>query len=134
MATTLRVKCSCGEVLNTTPGSYCPKCKQPLYIPEDAVIYLYRKGSPLGIAGGFGIYINGEPMGFIGNKETICIPVKYGMHTLHVARGMNRKCNDLHINLTPQNRRAYAKVWMRPGFWTNSFVLEVARPEEMPNL
>ena len=132
MSTKLRVKCSCGEVVNTSPGGYCPKCRQLLDIPADAVIYLYRKGSPLGIAGGFGIYIDGQPMGYIGNRETLCIPVKYGVHNLHVAAGMNRRCNDLQINLTPQRRHAYTKVWMRPGFWTNSFVLEVATRDEMP--
>lgn len=130
----LRVKCSCGNVLNTTPGGFCPKCRQPLQIPTDAVIYLYRKGSPFGIAGGFGIYINGQPMGYIGNRETVCIPVPYGTHNLHVAVGMNRKCNDFVLNLTPQNRRAYVKVWMKPGFFSNKFVLEMATPEEMPNL
>ena len=132
MTTSLRVKCSCGEVLNTTPGSYCPKCRQLLNIPTDAVIYLYRKGSPLGIADKFGIYIDGQPMGYIGNKETLCIPVTYGVHSLHVARGLNRRCNDLQFNLTPQNRQVYTKVWMRPGFWSNSFELEFARPDEMP--
>ena len=120
MPATLRVRCSCGEVLNTTPGSYCPNCRQLLNIPTDAVIYLYRKGSPLGIADKFGIYIDGQPMGYIGNKETLCIPVTYG------------RCNALQFHLTPQSRQVYAKVWMRPGFWSNSFVLEFARPDEMP--
>lgn len=134
MPRTLRVKCACGHVLNTMPGCTCPKCKQPLQISEEGAIYLYRKGSPLGIAGGFGIYINGEPMGYIGNRETVCIPLPYGVYNLHVAAGMNRRCNDFQINLSPQNRCVYTKVWMRPGVWTNSFVLETARPDEMPNL
>ena len=129
----LRVKCSCGEVTNTVPGGICPDCKKPLEIPEDAVIRLYRMGSPLGIAGGFGVYINGEPMGHIGNKETIKIPVKYGTYTLHGAAGMNRKCNDYTFTLTPENRFANAKVWMKPGFWSNSFVIEPATPDEMPD-
>lgn len=129
----LRVKCSCGEVTNTQPGGICPKCKKPLEIPGDAVIRLYRMGSPLGIAGGFGIYLNGEPMGHIGNKETVMLPVKYGTYTLHVAVGMSRKCKDLTCTLTPENRFANAKVWMKPGFWSNSFVIEPAAPEEMPD-
>ena len=130
----LRVKCThCGHVDNTVPGGLCPECHQPYDIPGDAVIYLYRKGSPMGIAGGFGIYINGEPFGHIGNRETLCIPVKYGAHNLHVAMGVALRCNDLLITLTPQNRFAYVKVWMKPGFWTNSFVLEPSTPEEMPN-
>lgn len=128
----LRVKCSCGEVINTVPGGICPKCKKPLDIPGDAVIRLYRKGSPYGIAGGFGVYVNGEPMGHIGNKETIRIPVKYGTYTLRVAVGMSRKCNDFTVTLTPENRFANAKVWIKPGFWANSFVIEPATAEEMP--
>ena len=133
MAKLLRVKCTCGNVMNDAPGNSCPKCKQPLRFPEDAMISLYRKGSPLGIAGGFGIYLNGEPMGHIGNRETVRIPLDYGTYNLHVAAGMNRRCTDLTIVLTPENRFAYAKVWMKPGFWTNSFVLEPATQEEMPN-
>ena len=129
----LRVKCSCGEVMNAQPGGICSKCKKPLEIPGDAVIRLYRMGSPLGVAGGFGIYLNGEPMGHIGNKETVMLPVKYGTYTLHVAAGMNRKCQDLTCTLTPENRFANAKVWMKPGFWSNSFVIEPAAPEEMPD-
>ena len=134
MAKKLRVKCTCGAVENVVPGAQCPKCKRPLDIPQDGMVSLYRKGSPLGIAGGFGIYIDGEPMGHIGNTETVHIPLKYGTHNLHVAAGMNRKCNDYKFTLTPDNRRAYAKVWMKPGFWTNSFVIEVANPDEMPEL
>ena len=129
----LRVRCSCGEVTNTVPGGTCPKCHMPLEIPGDAVIRLYRKGSPIGIAGGFGVYVNNVPMGYIGNKETIKIPVKYGTYTLHVAVGMSRKCEDYTFTLSPENRFANAKVWMRPGFWSNSFVIEAATAEEMPD-
>lgn len=132
MSNELRVKCACGHAANILPGSNCPKCKQPLAIPEDGLISIYRKGSPLGIAGGFGLYLNGEPIGYIGNRETVKIPVAYGSYTLHVAAGMNRRCTDLTITVTPENRFAYAKVWMKPGFWTNSFVIEPAAPDEMP--
>lgn len=134
MAKMLRVKCSCGNVLNAAPGNVCSKCRKPLEFPEDAMITIYRKGSPLGVAGGFGIYINGEPMGHIANKETVFIPVKYGRYNLHVAVGMNRRCTDLAVDLTPENRYAYAKVWMKPGFWTNSFVIEPATADEMPKV
>jgi hypothetical protein len=119
-------------VLNALPGSNCPKCGKPLVFPGDALISLYRKGNFYGVAGGFGLYLNGEPMGYIGNRETVRIPVSYGTYTLHVAVGMSRKCNDMQITLTPQNRFAYAKVWIKPGFWANSFVIEPATLEEMP--
>ena len=128
----LRVKCSCGHVMNALPGGYCAKCKAPLNIETDGMILLYRKGSPFGIAGGFGIYLNGEPMGYVGNREMVRIPVKYGSYNLHVAAGLNRKCNDLKIFINPEHPNAYTKVWLKPGFLTNSFVLEWSTPEEMP--
>ena len=132
MSNLFRVKCSCGKVLNAAVGNVCPKCKQPLKFSPDGMISIYRQGSPLGIAGGFGLYLNGEPYGHIGNRETVKIPVAFGTYTLHVAAGMNRKCTDLIINVTPENPLAYTKVWMKPGFWTNSFVIEPASAEEMP--
>lgn len=134
MSKLLRLKCPCGNVVNAYPGEVCPKCKQPIPIPRDGTIYLYRMGSPLGIAGGFGLYLNGEPMGHIGNKETIRIPVKFGSYNLHVASGMNRRCNDMVINITPQSPFAFLKVRMKMGFFTNSFVLEPSNPQEMPDL
>lgn len=133
MANLLRAKCSCGNVVNAMPGNLCPKCRQPLVFSEEGCIFLYRKGSPYGVAGGFGIYLNGEPYGYIGNRETVRIPLPYGTYTLHVAVGMSRKCTDLVINLTPENRCAYAKVWIKPGFWANSFVVEPSTAEEIPN-
>ena len=132
MAKLYRMKCACGHVENIAPGGVCPRCKRPAEFPEEGMILLYRKGSPLGVAGGFGIYLNGEPMGHIGNKETVFIPLKYGTYNLHVAAGMNRRCNDFQLELTPENPKAFVKVWMKPGFWTNSFVLEHATAEEMP--
>lgn len=132
MAKYYRVKCACGNVMNACPGNVCTRCKQPLVFPEDGMISLYRKGNFFGCAGGFGLYINGEPFGHIGNRETLHIPVAYGKYNLHVAVGISRKCTDLIINVTPENPRAYAKVSIKPGFFTNSFVIVPATPEEMP--
>lgn len=127
-----RIKCNCGLVQDAAAGAVCPQCKQPINFPQGGMIYLYRKGSPMGVAGGFGIYINGTPLGLIGNKQTVAIPVGFGTYNLHIAAGMNRKCKDLAINITPENPIAYAKVYMKPGFWTNSFVVEPSTQEEMP--
>lgn len=126
----LRVKCpNCREVTNIPVGNNtCPKCKNAIPISNDACIFLYRQGSPYGVAGGFGLYINGEPFGHIGNKETLCIPLPYGTYNLHCAVGMSRSCKDLQITLTPQCRQAYAKMHIRPGFWANSFVIEPMDP------
>lgn len=131
MAAKLRVKCPhCGAVENVASGSApCPKCGKSLDISPDACVYLYRQGSPYGVAGGFGIYINGEAYGHIGNKETLCFPLPYGTYTLHCAVGMSRKCRDLQVNLSPENRQAYTKVYIKPGFWANSFVIEPIDPK-----
>ncbi len=77
MARLLRVKCACGNVMNAAPGNICPKCKRMLEFPPDAVIYIYRKGSPIGIAGGFGIYINGLTDTFVDIQKFYDIAVIY---------------------------------------------------------
>ena len=130
MSAKIRIKCPhCQEVLNVPSVNYiCSECKKPLGIVEEGNIYIYRQGSPLGIAGGFGLFINGEPYGYIGNRELIRIPVKFGTYNIHSAVGMNRKCTDLQVTITPQNRVAYTKIYMKPGFWTNSFVVEPVDP------
>lgn len=42
------------------------------------------------------------------------------------------ECTDLTVNITPENPVAYAKVYIKPGFWANSFVIEPSTKEEMP--
>lgn len=134
MAAKYRVKCPrCGEVLNLFGSSPCTKCGAPLNAQLPAMLRLYRMGNFYGVAGGFGIYLNGVPYGYIGNKESLTIPLNYGTYTLHIAVGVSRKCNDLTFTLTPQAPVMCAKTYIKPGFWTNSFGIEPARPEEMPN-
>lgn len=127
----LRVKCTnCQEISNIpVHNNTCPKCKNPIPVSGDACIYLYRQGSPYGVAGGFGIYINGAPYGHIGNKETVCMPLPYGTYNIHCAVGMSRSCKDLQVTLTPENRQAFTKVHICPGFWSNSFVIEPMDPK-----
>lgn len=48
------------------------------------------------------------------------------------ACGMSRNGNDIKFVLTPTERFGFFKVWMKPGVWTNDFVLEMATPDEMP--
>ena len=107
----------------------CPACGRPLDIPQEGVIYIYRQGSFYGIAGGFGIYLNEQPFGYIGNKELLRIPVKYGTYNIHCAVGMSRKCRDMQVTVSPQNRAVYAKVYIKPGAWANSFVVEPVDPK-----
>lgn len=135
MADGLRVKCpQCGEVVDVFGDCSCAKCGAPLYAAQPAMIHLYRMGSAWGIANGFGVFIDGQPFGYIGNKETIHIPLPYGTHTVHVALGMSRRCNDMTVNLTPQAPVGYLKVRIVPGFWTNRFEIMPSDPSEMPNI
>ena len=131
MTAKLRFKCPhCGEVFNAhAVTDTCPNCKQPVCQAEEGRIYIYRQGSVYGVAGGFGLYINGESYGHIGNKELLCLPVKYGTYNIHSAVGMSRKCQDLQVTLTPENPVAYTKVYIKAGFWTNSFVVEPMDPK-----
>lgn len=131
MAAKLRIKCPhCGEASNVfTVNDNCPKCNRPLGLEEEGSIYIYRQGSPYGIAGGFGLFINDQPFGYIGNKELLRIPVKYGTYNIHSAVGMSRKCRDLEVTISPENPVAYTKVYIKAGFWTNSFVVEPVDPK-----
>ena len=82
MSAKLRVKCPCcRKVVNLHPQSpVCPECHQPVTPSPEGCIYLYRQGSPYGVGGGFGIFINGDPYGYIGNKELLCFPLPYGTY------------------------------------------------------
>lgn len=130
MSAKIRIKCPlCGEANNVhSLADACPKCKKPTGIVEEGNIYIYRQGSVYGVAGGFGLFINGEPYGYIGNKELLRIPVKYGTYTIHSAVGMSRKCRDLQVIVSPENPAVYTKVYIKPGFWANSFVVEPVDP------
>ncbi|MBQ7340873.1 MAG: hypothetical protein IJW41_05190 [Oscillospiraceae bacterium] len=130
MAAKVRIKCpKCGEVENYRDDNVnCVKCKSPIDLSEGGNIYLYRQGSPFGIAGGFGIYLNNDPYGYIANRELIRMPLPYGTYNLHVAVGMNRRCHDVEITLSPENKDVYMKVYMKPGFISNTFVLVPVDP------
>lgn len=130
MSAKIRIKCPhCNEAENiSSVNEVCPNCKKPLDLSQEGKIYIYRQGSFYGIAGGFGLFINNQPYGYIGNKELLCIPVPFGTYNIHSAVGMSRKCRDLQVTISPENPVAYTKVYIKPGFWTNSFVVEPVDP------
>ena len=133
MAKIYRMKCPvCGEVQNLKASGPCKKCGAQLAVEQPAAIALYRRGNFMGSANGFGIYINEQPYGAIGNRENLIIPLPYGDYKLHVVCGMNRKCNDPVVSLTPQDPYVCMKVHMKMGFISNSFILERADPSTMP--
>ena len=128
----IRMKCPhCGEAFNVNVNLgvvACPKCKNHIESSQEGKIYLYRQGSVYGVAGSFGIYLNGQPYGHIGNKELLCFPLPYGTYNIHSAVGMSRKCRDLQVTHSPDAPEAYTNVYIRPGFWTNNFVVEPMDP------
>ena len=129
----LRIKCpSCGEVQDITANGPCRKCSNALVLPEDGVIQIYRMGSPLGVAVGMSIYLNEVPLGHLANAESIKIPVAYGHYKLHMAHGMNRKCKDVEVDVTPDERVVYVKAHLKMGFISNTVVLEKVSGDTMP--
>lgn len=128
----LRFKCACGHVVDTTPGAVCPKCSCPLPPPAPSYVQIYRMGSPIGVAVGYGVYVNGIPFGHLANKQSIRIPLPYGTYTLHFTCGMTRKCEDLTVMLSPAYAVAFVKAHIKAGFWSNTIIAEFADPSTMP--
>ena len=117
MAIMLRLKCpSCGEVMNAAGFCNCTKCGTPIRYNGWGMLQIYRMGSPVSIAAGYGIYLDGQPYGHLANKESIRIPLPMGTHTLHMTCGMTRRCEDLTFTLTPEAPAAYVKASIRMGF------------------
>lgn len=133
MAKRYRVKCPvCGEVINLPGSGPCTKCGTPISVDQPCSIELYRMGNMMGAATGFGLYVNEVPYGAIANRESLILPLPYGSYKLHVVCGMNRKCNDPVVNLTPEDPRVCMKVHMKMGFVQNTFLLERVDPSTMP--
>lgn len=128
----LRIKCTqCGNVYDINGATPCPKCNTVMS-PFPGTVQVYRMGSPIGVAAGYGVYINGHPFGHIANTETVTYSLPFGTYTFHMTCGMTRKCTDLTVNLTPETPVGYLKAHIKPGFWTNSIVIEPSNPAEMP--
>lgn len=128
----IRVKCpSCGTVLDIDGDCPCSKCNAPLSASGEGMLQIYRMGSPIGVAVGYGLYIDGQPMGHVANKQSVRVPLSAGAHTIHMTCGMTRKCQDLQIMVTPGDT-VYAKAHIKPGFWSNKIIVEQAEQSEMP--
>lgn len=132
MSSLFRVKCaSCGKVNDIAIGGACPSCGKPTNITDDSYVQIYRMGSPVAMGAGFGIYINGQPCGHIGNTETVRIPLAYGTYTFHFTCGMTRKCDDITVTISPAEPKAYIKCRIRMGFWSNKISTERSTKENM---
>lgn len=130
-----RVKCpGCGNVADLTANAPCPKCGAPLSAPGQGYLQLYRMGSPIGIALGYGIYLNSQPYGHLANQQSVVIPLACGSYTLHCTCGMTRKCQDLTFEITPEAPVVYAKARIRMGAFVNKIIIERAEKSDMPAL
>ena len=128
-----RVVCSkCGEALDVSDDCKCAKCGADIVIPRGGMLQIYRMGNFIGSAAAFGIYINEIPYGRMANRQTCCIPLAFGQYKIHITCGMNRRCNDPVITLTPENPISYQKVHIKMGAFSNTQVVEPAAPNEMP--
>lgn len=133
MALTYRVKCpTCGKVQNLPRSGPCVDCGETLKVNQQGAIALYRMGNFIGAVSGYGIYLNGQPYGAIGNRETIILPLPYGSYRLHIVCGMNRQCNDPVIRLTPKDPFVCLKVHVRLGFNSNRYIIQRVDPDTMP--
>ena len=131
MSTNLRIKCpGCGNVVDI-PGNTNCQCGTPLVLPEDGVIQLYRKSSMYGCAVGFGVYINGIPLGHIGSGETIRIPVSYGHYRIHITQGFSSSTSDPEFDITPEEPIVYYKAHIKMGFISNSVIIEKSTADQM---
>ena len=128
-----RVVCpKCQKAMNVKGNGPCPECGAEITIPGEGMIRIYRMGNMIGSAVGAGIYINGKPYGHVGNRGTVQIPLPFGTYKLHMTMGMNRRCNDPEITLSPENPVANLKMHIRMGFISNTMVIEAADPSTMP--
>ncbi len=133
MAITYRIKCpQCGNVTDIHGDQNCAKCGAALQSQNEGMLQLYRMGSPVGVAVGYGIYINGQPMGHLANAQSLFLPLPYGTYTVHFTCGMTRRCQDATVTLSPESPNAYVKAHIKMGFWTNTIFAEPATAEEMP--
>ena len=133
MAFMYRMKCpACGKVTDVAADGPCPACKQPMMIWRGGGVQVYRMGSPMGMAVGYGTYINGQPYGHIGNCESVYFPLPFGTYTFHFTCGMTRKCEDVTVTITPEQPFAFVKARIKMGFWANSIVAEQVSQQEMP--
>lgn len=134
MSSLLRVKCpNCGEVQEIASVQNCKKCNATLDSANNGTVTIYRKGSPVGVAVGYGIYINDQPYGHVANKETVTISLPYGNYNFHFTCGMTRRCNDAKISITPEKPNAYLKASIKMGFWTNTINTEIVTKNDIPN-
>lgn len=128
----LRTKCpQCKTVQDIQGATQCTNCGNPL-MPQAGTISVYRKGSPIGAAMGFGVYINDQPFGHIAATESVTFTLPYGTYKFHMTCGATRRCKDMMVTISPEFPAAYLRAAMKSGFWSNTILIDPMKPEEFP--
>ena len=128
----LRTKCpQCKTVQDIQGATQCTNCGNPL-MPQAGTISVYRKGSPIGAAMGFGVYINDQPFGHIAATESVTFTLPYGTYKFHMTCGATRRCKDMMVTISPEFPTAYLRAAMKSGFWSNTILIDPMKPEEFP--
>ena len=139
MSNLLRVKCPfCGKVQDIPYNCQCRKCGKGIILPEDGVIQVYRMGNLMGMALRMRMYLNEIHLGYLGNMESIRIPVPYGHYTFRMKnpeKGI-RRCYTVGVefDITPNNRFVYLKAHSIPGAINSTVVVEQVPADQMPPL
>ena len=139
MSTLLRFKCpKCGRVQDVPGNGPCRKCGVMITLPPDGVIQIYRMGSPLGMALKMKIFLNDILLGYIGNTESIRIPVPYGHYKMYMRmprKGLHKSYGAVQeFDITPANRFVFFKARSVPGNMTNTTYMEPVTADQMPPL
>lgn len=131
MSNTIRLKCTkCGHIADYQSDLKCLNCGAELTNNSEGSVYIYRDPAFVGFAAGYGVYINNQPYGHIGNGETAIIPLPFGKYTVHLTCGMTRNCEDATIELTKEKPEAFVNAKIKTGFWSNKIITSVVEKSQ----
>ena len=129
--TGLRIKCpKCGKVTDITGPTSCICGENLEAFP--GTLKIYRMGSPIGVAVPYGIYFNDMPWGHLANTETGTYTLPYGTYRIHITLGATRRCKDVAVTLSPENPVACFKARVKPGFWSNTIIIDSCNASDIP--
>lgn len=139
MSFLLRFKCpKCGKVAEIPGDAPCPKCRTMITLPPDGVIQIHRNSKGYRSLERTRLFINGIPLGYMRDMDSIRIPVLYGHYSIsmkylgnaaRVERGI-----PIEFDVTPTNRYVFLKSNVSYTLMSSTMSFEFTAPEEMPPL
>ena len=123
---------NCKKVYDLPDDCPCPQCGTQIVLPREGLLQIYRMGQFVGGAVPAGIYLNGQPYGYVPIKGTVQIPLPFGKYVVHMTVAMTRRANDPMITLSPENPVVCLKAHVKMGAFSNTFIIEPADPATMP--